>query len=42
LALALGFALRLVVLLLNALVALLQRWGQGGGLRMGTAGAVVL
>ena len=42
LALALGFALLLVVLLLNALVALLQRWGQGGGLRMGTSGAVVL
>jgi tungstate transport system permease protein len=42
LALALGFALLAVVLLLNALVALLQRWGQGGGLRMGTSGAVVL
>ena len=42
LALALGFALLMVVLLLNALVALLQRWGQGGGLRMGTSGAVVL
>jgi tungstate transport system permease protein len=42
LALALGFALLLVVLMLNALVALLQRWGQGGGLRMGTSGAVVL
>ena len=42
LALALGFALLMVVLLLNALVALLQRWGQGGGLRMATSGAVVL
>ena len=42
LALALGFALLVVVLLLNALVALLQRWGQGGGLRMGTAAAVVV
>jgi len=42
LALALGFALLMVVLLLNALVALLQRWGQGGGLRLGTSGAVVL
>ncbi len=42
LALALGFALLVVVLLLNALVALLQRWGQGGGLRMATSGAVVL
>jgi len=42
LALALGFALLAVVLLLNALVALLQRWGQGGGLRMGASGAVVL
>ena len=42
LALALGFALLMVVLLLNALVALLQRWGQGGGLRIGTSGAVVL
>ena len=42
LALALGFALLMVVLLLNALVALVQRWGQGGGLRMGTSGAVVL
>lgn len=42
LALALGFALLVVVLLLNALVALLQRWGHGGGLRMATSGAVVL
>jgi tungstate transport system permease protein len=42
LALALGFALLMVVLLLNALVALLQRWGQGGELRLGTSGAVVL
>lgn len=42
LALALGFALLVVVLLLNALVALLQRWGQGGGLRISTSGAVVL
>ena len=42
LALALGFALLMVVLLLNALVALLQRWGQGGGLRLATSGAVVL
>jgi tungstate transport system permease protein len=42
LALALGFALLMVVLMLNALVALLQRWGQGGGLRLGTSGAVVL
>lgn len=42
LALALGFALLVVVLVLNALVALLQRWGQGGGLRISTSGAVVL
>ena len=42
LALALGFALLMVVLLLNALVALLQRWGQGAGMRVGSSGAVVL
>ena len=42
LALALGFALLMVVLLLNALVAILQRWGQGAGMRVGSSGAVVL
>jgi hypothetical protein len=42
LALALGFALLMVVLLLNALVAILQRWGQGAGMRVGSLGAVVL
>ena len=41
-AVATVLALLVVVLLLNALVALLLRWGQGGGLRLGTSGAVVL
>ena len=35
-------AFTVMVLLLNALVAILQRWGQGAGMRVGSSGAVVL